>query len=297
MKKALSFDIGGTKINYGIIDENGNVINNIKKINTPNTKNDIYNALKDIVNKYENDVDIITIATAGAVNNENTKILSSTGNLPPGYNEIDFQSLASNKRVIIENDANCAVWAEYKLGSGKNCGDNIVLLTLGTGVGGGIIVNKRLLKGKSGSAGEMHFTIKDKKRPCTCGFYDCYEAYASGNGLKNTAKEIYNNNTITTYDVINDVKKNDERAILAINEWQHDVSLGIIGLVNIFDPNCVILSGSMAEFIDYTKLNDFVNKNIIVQKTEIKKGYFDNNAGIIGAALFGFDKLKGGCQV
>ena len=143
----------------------------------------------------------------------------------------------------------------------------------------------------------MHFAIKDKKRPCTCGFYDCYEAYASGNGLKNTAKEIYNNNTITTYDVINDVKKNDERAILAINEWQHDVSLGIIGLVNIFDPNCVILSGSMAAFIDYTKLNDFVNKNIIVQKTEIKKGYFDNNAGIIGAALFGFDKLKGGCRV
>ena len=53
----------------------------------------------------------------------------------------------------------------------------------------------------------------------------------------------------------------------------------------------------MAAFIDYTKLNDFVNKNIIVQKTEIKKGYFDNNAGIIGAALFGFDKLKGGCRV
>lgn len=292
MKKALSFDIGGTKINFGLVDEFGNIINNIEKINTPGTKNDIYNKLKDIVNKYEENADIITIATAGAVNNENTKILSSTGNLPFGYNEIDFQSL-TNKKVIIENDANCAVWAEYKLGSGKNCGDNIVLLTLGTGVGGGIIVNGKLLKGKSGSAGEMHFPISHQNRPCTCGFYDCYEAYASGNGLKNTAQEIYKDNNITTYDVINGVKENNEQATLALDKWQNDVALGIIGLVNIFDPNCVILSGSMAQFIDYKKINDFVNKNIVVQKTEIKKGYFDNNSGIIGAALFGFYKLKG----
>lgn len=292
MNKALSFDIGGTKINFAIVDELGNIINNVEKISTPNTKNDIYNALKDIVNKYEKDVDTITIATAGAVNNENTKILSSTGNLPLGYNEIDFQSLTS-KRVIVENDANCAVWAEYKLGSGKNCGDNIVLLTLGTGVGGGIVVNGKLLKGKSGSAGEMHFPINSKNRPCTCGFYDCYEAYASGNGLKNTAQEIYKDNNITTYDVINGVKENDKNAVLALDKWQKDVSLGIIGLVNIFDPNCVVLSGSMAQFIDYKKINNFVNDNIVVQKTEIKKGYFDNNSGIIGAALFGFDKLKG----
>ena len=293
MKKALSFDIGGTKISFAIIDNKGNILNNIEKISTPNTKEDIYNSLKNIVNKYKNEFDIITIATAGAVNNENTRILSSTGNLPVGYNKIDFQSLSIDKKVVIENDANCSVWAEYQLGSGKDCGENIVLLTLGTGVGGGIIVNGKLLKGKSGSAGEMHFVIKNKKRACTCGFYDCYEAYASGNGLKNTAREIYNESTITTYDVINDVKRNDERAILALNEWQHDISLGIIGLVNIFDPNCVILSGSMAQFIDYKKINNFVNNNIVVQKTEIKKGYFDNNSGIIGAALFGFDKLKG----
>ena len=271
MKKALSFDIGGTKISFAIIDNKGNILNNIEKISTPNTKEDIYNSLKNIVNKYKNEFDIITIATAGAVNNENTRILSSTGNLPVGYNEIDFQSLSIDKKVVIENDANCSVWAEYQLGSGKDCGENIVLLTLGTGVGGGIIVNGKLLKGKSGSAGEMHFVIKNKKRACTCGFYDCYEAYASGNGLKNTAREIYNESTITTYDVINDVKKNDERAILALNEWQHDISLGIIGLVNIFDPNCVILSGSMAQFIDYKKINNFVNNNIVVQKTEIKK--------------------------
>lgn len=293
MKKALSFDIGGTKINFAIIDENGNAVNDIQKINTPSTKEDIYNSLKNIVNKYENEVDMITIATAGAVNNENTRILSSTGNLPVGYNEIDFQSLSENKKVVVENDANCSVWAEYKLGSGKDCGENIVLLTLGTGVGGGIIVNGKLLKGKSGSAGEMHFTIKEKQRPCTCGFHDCYEAYASGNGLKNTAREIYNDNTITTYDVIEGAGKNDERAINALNEWQQDVAFGIIGLINIFDPNCVILSGSMAQFIDYEKMNNFVNNNIVVQKTEIKKGYFDNNSGIIGAALFGLDKLKG----
>ena len=131
----------------------------------------------------QNNFNIVTIATAGVLNNENTKVLGSTGKLEEGYYTIDFQAL-SNKKVFVENDANSAAWAEYKIGASK--GSNVsVMLTLGTGVGGGIIINDRILKGKSGAAGEMHFKMySDKRRKCTCGSWDCFEAYASGTALK-----------------------------------------------------------------------------------------------------------------
>lgn len=119
---------------------------------------------------------------------------------------MDFQNL-STKKVFVENDANAAAWAEHVLGASKGCAHS-VMITLGTGVGGGIIIDNKLLKGKSGAAGEMHFKLyRDKRRQCTCGAYDCFEAYASGTGLRKTAQEMLNNPDVTTYDVIDGVKK------------------------------------------------------------------------------------------
>ena len=161
MKKALGIDIGGTKISYAIVDEEGNFLNEVHKIKTPKTKDEIFDTLACIVSEAENDVDFIAIATAGAVNNENTKVIGSTANLPSGYKDIDF-SLLSNKKVFIENDANSAAYAEYKLGAAKGY-NNSITLTLGTGVGSGIIINGKLLKGKSGAAGEMHFMLERKE--------------------------------------------------------------------------------------------------------------------------------------
>ena len=130
MKKALAFDIGGTKIYNTIIDETGKIISEINKFSTPKNLDEIKTLLKTQIAKYENEVDLIAIATAGAVNNENSRVLGSTGNLVEGYYTIDFQSL-SNKKVFLENDANAAAWAEYKIGSSK--GSSIsVMLTLGT---------------------------------------------------------------------------------------------------------------------------------------------------------------------
>ena len=204
--------------------------------------------------------------------------------MPKGYSDINFSKL-SEKEVFIENDANAAAWAEYKLGSAKGC-KNSVIVTLGTGVGSGIIVDGKLMKGKNGAAGEMHFKLyPDKRRKCTCGSYDCWESYASGNGLKRTAKEIYDNNDITTYDVIEGIKNNDSRAIKSFEKWQNDIIAGCIGLANIFDPDCIVMSGSMAEFLEYKKIQDAVNNDICTTPTKILKAKFDNNAGMIGVAL------------
>lgn len=290
MEKALGIDIGGTKIFYAIIDKNGLIISEIKKTSTPKSADEIYNTLKDIISGFENEVDFVALSTAGAVNNENSKVIGSTGNLPKGYREIDFSSL-SKKKVFLENDANAAAWAEYKIGASKGY-QNSIMLTFGTGVGGGIIVNGKLLKGKSGAAGEVHFIMsRTPKRACTCGNYDCFEAYASGNGLKKTAIELTKEENITTYDIVQRAKDGDKKMIEALEIWQNDIKLGILSLNNIFDSDCFILSGSMEQFLNSQEIEDFVNEHTLTQKTKVYHAKTGNFAGMIGAALLGFEKI------
>ena len=218
------------------------------------------------------------------VNNANDAILGSTGNIAKGYPNMDFKSL-SKKKVFVENDANCAAWAEHVIGASKGCAYS-VMLTLGTGVGGGIILDNKLYKGKSGAAGEVHFKMmRNKHRPCTCGSWDCFEAYASGMGLKHTAEEMTGNKDVTTYDVIDGLKNNDKLMTDIFNVWQNDILDGIIGLANIFDPDVFVLSGSMAEFVDVDYLTQKTNEVIVTQPTKVVKGVAGNYSGMIGAGL------------
>lgn len=289
MKKALAFDIGGTKIYYAIIDADGNICSEIFKEQTPKTIDGFKSFLSETFKNFEDKVDMFAISTAGAVNNDHTRVISSTGNLVDGYRDIAFQSFTS-KKVYVENDANCAAWAEHILGASKGCGYS-VMLTLGTGVGGGIILDNKLYKGKSGSAGEMHFKLyNNKRRKCTCGAWDCFEAYCSGTGLKKTAEEFLSNPDVTTYDVIDGVKSGDDKMTEIFNKWQNDILAGCIGLANIFDPDCFIFSGSMAEFIDTDYLEKNINKEILTAPTKVYKATTGNHAGMIGAALLGLNK-------
>ena len=284
MRKALAIDIGGTKIYNTIVNENGEIIADIEKQPTPKTFEEIESAFKKIIAKYEKDVDIIAFSTCGAVNNANDAVLGSTGNIAKGYPNMKFKTL-SEKPVFVENDANAAAWAEHVIGASKGMSDS-VMITLGTGVGGGIIINNRIFKGKSGSAGEMHFKMRtDKHRTCTCGSYDCFEAYASGPGLKRTAEEISKNPDITTYDVIGGWKNKNPLMTQIFDKWQNDILEGLIGLANLFDPEVIVLSGSMGEFVDEDYLTREINKEIITTPTKVVKAQAGNYSGMIGAAL------------
>lgn len=285
MKKALALDIGGTKIFSALVNEEGKIISPVEKHSTPKTLEDIKDTLSAICEKHEDEVDVVTIATAGAVNTENTKIISSTANLVEGYPSIDF-SFLSKRKVFLENDANCAAWAEHIVGSAKGY-SNSITITLGTGVGGGIIVDDKLLKGKSGAAGEMHFKIStDKKRRCTCGAWDCWEIYASGNGLRLTAVEMLSREA-TSYEVIEGMQKGNPTMKAIFEKWQDYITDGLIGLANIFDPDCIVLSGSMAEFVDIKKVQEIVNNEIVTTPVKILHASAGNYAGLIGAALLG----------
>lgn len=291
MHKALAFDIGGTKIYSTIVDEGGKLLYEPVKFSTPKDIDGIKKILISQIKKYEDEVDVVAIATAGAVNNENTAVIGSTGNLVEGYYTINFQNL-SKKPVFIENDANSAAWAEYKIGASK--GSKVsVMLTLGTGVGGGIIINDKILKGKSGAAGEMHFKMyPDHRRKCSCGSWDCYEAYASGTALKITAGEMLNDKNVTTYDVIEGVNNGNKNMLAVFDRWQNDITTGIMGLANIFDPDCIVLSGSMAQFVDSKKIEDAVNADIVTTPTSIRIATAGNFSGMIGVSLLAMENLK-----
>ncbi len=290
--EVLAIDIGGTKIYCAKVNEHGKIVDEVKKYKTPQNKQEFETLLKEVIASYENSVIGVAISTAGAVSNENDRIIGSTGNMFKEYPTINFKSL-TKLPVFVENDANSAAWAEYKIGASINTTVS-VMLTLGTGVGGGIIINNRLLKGKSGAAGEMHFKMSmDKHRKCTCGSYDCFEAYASGTGLKVTAQEMSGNPNITTYDVVGGLQNNDKKMLEIFNRWEEDITDGVIGLANIFDPDVVVLSGSMAEYVDTEKIEKNVNSQIVTTPIKVRKATAGNYAGMIGAGLLALEAWRG----
>lgn len=304
MTKVLAIDVGGTKLSYAIINEKGEFLSEVKKTSTAKNIEELVQTFKNIITENENEIDMTAFATAGAVNIENTKVDSSTPNLPKGYNDIDFSTLSS-KPVFVENDANAAAWAEYKVGSAIG-EDNNITITLGTGVGGGFIVDGKLLRGKSGRGGEVgSIKINGRGRVCTCNRKDCWESYASGTGLKYTAEEIAETDPIfstsifknkqpkdvTTYDIIAGLKDKDEYSIKVFNIWKQDLITGLINITNIFDPETIVISGGMGEFIDTKEIENAVNNEIVVSPIKIKLAKAGNYSGMIGAALLGCEKF------
>jgi glucokinase len=301
MKKSLSIDIGGTKISYATVNENGDFETEIKKIPTPKTAEAIFDILSGLAKELS--YDALAIATAGAVNIDNTGVISSTPNLPEGYSRIDFSKL-TRKKVFVENDANAAAWAEFKLGAAKGS-NNALIITLGTGIGGGAIVNGKLLRGKSGAAmeaGSMKI-FADRREKCTCNRYDCWESYASGTGLKNCAIKMSKclpefktsflndkkNGDLTTYDVIEGLKNEDLFCKKVFAQWEDYLYIGLVGLVNIFDPECVVISGGMGEFIHLEEIEKKINAEIVVPAIKLHLAKMKNNAGIAGAALLALE--------
>ncbi len=290
-KTFLAFDIGGTKIAYALVTHDGKLLSKQTRVATPKDNKVLYQTLKDIVKQFEDKVDAVAIATAGEVNRENSAIIASVGNMPEGYMHTDFVSL-SHKPVYVENDANSAMWGEYRLGAAKGT-LNSMLVAIGTGVGLAFIVNGKLLKGKSGAGGEAHFSVnREKKRHCSCGLWDCYEIYASGTALGLDAKEVYGRDDVSSHDVINGLKDKNPLAEKAYHIWESDVVRGIAGLANIFDPEVVVLFGSLTAFMDFDRLQKEVNEQIVTMPLVLKHATLDNDAALIGATLAAAEKLN-----
>lgn len=265
--KILAFDIGGTKISSAVVSVCGKLLGEKIICATPKSACEIESYVLQRLN--EEEFDGVAIATAGVVYDE--KLLAKPHNLASGYENINFHKLTS-KPVLLENDANAALWAEYKLGSLKGT-EHAVMLTLGTGVGCGIICDGKILRGKTGAAGEVPFLLAGGDLAALARKYgleekDCFALYRLKNEHNPAAQSAY-------------------------EEWQNRLIEDVALLNSILDTEAVALSGSLAEIVDYPAVEKAINEKGYHNPLRLSKATSGNDAGLIGAALLLKDKVNG----
>lgn len=265
--KIISFDVGGSKISRAIVDENGKLLSDIGITPTPSSVEEIIRIFKKSAEV--GGFDGFALATAGVVSNN--RICGKPNNLPDGYQNINFADMF-NVPVVIENDANAAAWAEFKIGALKNV-QHGVMLTLGTDIGCGIICNSEILHGKCGGAGEVRF--------------DC-----SGRSLQRLAAETGCNES-DCFRLHNLALQQDGREREIYKIWQENLIECIRSINHILDTEVFALSGSLAAIVDYAAVNTMLKLIEPYNAPVVKAASCGTNAGLIGAALLCVEKLKG----
>ncbi len=188
----IGVDIGGTKVAAGVVDARGTIVATAHR-DTPaddvsRIEDAIAAAVRELTSEY--DVEAVGIGAAGFIDAQRSTVMFA-----PNLAWRDEPLQASLERrlelpVVVENDANAAAWAEVRFGAGRGA-DHVVTLTVGTGIGGGIVVNGQLLRGQFGAAAEVgHLTVVPDGRCCGCGLRGCWEQYASGRALEQEAQEL-----------------------------------------------------------------------------------------------------------
>lgn len=315
----LGIDLGGTNIKAGIINADTYDIVCKASDKTPKGEEKIADKAAQLVNELLiksnislDDIPFIGMGVPGTVDLK-TGIIEKAENLD--FFEVDMKSLMAsriNKPFYFDNDANAAAFGEAIAGSGKGY-KNIVMVTLGTGVGGGIIINGELYGGFSNCGGEIgHMIIEKGGRYCSCGRKGCFEAYASVTALKNLTKEkMYLNKDSIMWDICqNDIskvngltsfdamRKDDKTAKELVSEYLDYVSCGIIDLIVMLQPEILCIGGAISKEKNY--LLDPIIKNYEREKFTVKKendtiiitAKLGGDAGIIGAALLGIQKKR-----
>jgi glucokinase len=291
----IGLDVGGTNIKGVLMDNNKKIITKFRiptksRTNKKNLLNQIFESI-DLLKERTEKIRTIGIGFAGPIDFKKQKIL-----IPP--NVPAFKNTYLTKEIekkfgiktIMDNDANCFVLGETILGAGK--GNNLVLgLTLGTGVGGGIVINKKVFHGTDGLAGEFgHITIIDGGRKCNCGQKGCLEPYINDTGIKKTAKEIFGKkmNSMRQFDDL--AAAGDKRAIELYKTIGKYLGIGLANLVDTFNPDIIIIGGGImraGEFI-LEPAREEMKKNILsplAKNTKVVVSKLGKHAGAIGAAL------------
>ena len=224
------------------------------------------------------------------------------------YKNLEHKKISKKnfRTGFVENDANAAAYAEFKRRNSKGH-NNTLTITLEQAIRRGIIVTASFVRGRTGAGAEVgHIPIAlGEHRQCSCGSWNCWEAYASGTGYATNAREMAAQvpvsrregvlkgdiEGLTTHVLIDALKKGDPFAKSVHELWEDYLYLGIAALINIFETDSVILSGGMAKFVDYPVLRKKVEERLVIAKTELLPAKFANNAGMIGAAYLAAEKL------
>ncbi len=258
---AIGVDVGGTKIAAGVVTPEGEILNEVRYPSAgPRERllSSIARAIDEVRDGFE--IGGVCLAVPGFVMTaENRVIFAPNLHAIEGVPLKDELGERTGLSVTVENDANAAAWGEFRFGAGSEA-DHLVFVTLGTGVGGGIITSGVLLRGAQGAGGELgHVTIQATGPRCGCGNRGCLEALASGTAIQRRAREVASEQPdsalgrlaverkVLGEDVTELAREGDEAAVSVLEETGRWLGIGLAGFVNIFNPEVIAIGGGAAK--------------------------------------------------
>lgn len=309
MGYTIGIDVGGTKVLGGVVDEGGQVLKTARRDTPREGGQALTQSIADVAKELmaEFTIDSVGVSAAGFVSSDR-KTMLATPNIA-GWNGVDLDSQLTQLiglPVVIENDANSAAWGEAKFGAGRGK-EHMLMLTVGTGIGGGIVVNGKLSRGAFGIAAEIgHIRVVPDGHLCGCGARGCFEQYASGNALLRHAREAISaspdiaRNLLSRGDgtidgltgkaITEAAREGDSVALAAFNTTGQWLGAGIASLSVVLDPQCVVIGGGVIDAGDIllTPTRDALNRNMPFAGKhpypEIIAAELGNEAGLVGVA-------------
>jgi glucokinase len=295
---AIGVDVGGTKILAGVVDRQGNVARREERPTPVATQDELLAALDEVVEKLrDEDVLALGFGLPSTIDQRAGRAISSI-HVPLA--DLDFRDRMADRfglPVAIDNDGNAAAIAEWRLGAGRGA-SHIVALTLGTGVGGGLILDGRLYRGSIGAAAELgHIVLDYGGVPCggACTGHGHFEALAAGSVADETAMRRFGHGADGRR-LVEEARAGNELAASDIAEIGRRLGAGIASFVNIFNPELVIIGGGFSKAADL--LLEPLRETLAVEGlapardlVRIVPAAFGHEAGMIGAALVGFEAL------
>ena len=299
-ERTIGVDVGGTKIAAGVVDSEGRIGLRLDRPTPTASQEDLLTALDEMVEELCDDhVVAIGFGLPSTIDQRSGRAISSV-HIPLA--DLDFRDRMRTRfslPVGIDNDANAATLAEWQIGAGRGT-RYMVMLTLGTGVGGGLVLDGKMYRGAVGAAAELgHMVLSYGGEPCggTCQGHGHFEHYASGRAADRAAREILGE-AATARDVVAAAREGNDAALEAMHEIGRRLGAGIGTLVNVFDPEVVVLGGGFSSALDL--LLDSA-REVVAQEAlppgrtsvRIVPADLGGDAGLIGAGLVGFEALGG----
>ncbi|MFA6099148.1 MAG: ROK family protein [Patescibacteria group bacterium] len=286
----LGLDVGGTKIQAGLVNQQNRIIASKKFIiNNHNKKTVLTDILASSGGLFTSQVRGIGIGITGQVKNKSGIVVSSP-NLPADWHNVPLKQILEKRfrvPVHLDNDANCVALAEAVVGEGKKY-NTCLTITIGTGIGAGLVINKKIYHGAQGIIEFGHTTIATGSPVCSCGRYGHFEALVSGSAAVKIYKKI-TKQTKTPYQIEDEAAHNKKNALKVFQLMSCHLAIGLANAIHSYNPDIIILGGGMSKvgLLINTAINS-VNDKIIypeLKKTKIVASKLKYQAGVIGAAI------------
>lgn len=297
--KIVGIDIGGTMIKYGLITLTGEILES-GEVSTEADKGveNLFNKLVTIIESYSKEELLgIAVSGTGQIDGSIGKVVGGNDIIPGwiGTNLVERLENRFNIPAVLENDVNCAALGEKWLGAGREEKD-FICITIGTGIGGGIVLNNNIFRGDTCVAGEFgHIQIVKDGIQCLCGKKGCYERYASATALMRMAKEVTGED-LGGKEIFDREKSGDSLMKKVVSEWVDYFTDGLSTIAYIFNPPLVVIGGGVTKQGDYllSKFNESLSIKLGVnfrKDLKIKFAELGNNAGMLGATYLLIKKV------